>query len=209
MQRKKNSKKVSRKPKLHLQPPQLNNLQLHHSTKLRFQTAVAYNNAITTQNLLDCIIFATTSTVGFDVFKTVKIRQVEVWSGATTAAVPTTVTVIFNGGTTFQGGDQVVHSDTVVGTARAAHVVARPQKGTYLSQYLISDAGNSAFSLNVPANAIVDVSLSFKGFDLVSPGPIMAVNALVAATAGVVYWRGLDGAAIASTVFVPIGVPTK
>jgi hypothetical protein len=96
-------------------PPPIQSFGLKHSTTLRFTaTAAAGQTEITFQNLIDTINFAATAVTAFQVFRTVKIRYVEVW------AVPVignaaSIVVEFNGGTVGSAGDQVIHTDTSMG----------------------------------------------------------------------------------------------
>jgi hypothetical protein len=204
---KRKSKKVIKKQKIHLQPPAIGDMAITHGTTLRFVTNAAFQNEISVQNLLDTINVATSATVGFNLFRAVRIRKVELWCAAVSATAPTTIVLVFNGGTAPFVGDQVTHTDTVVGTARAAHVVARPSQKSWLSDWLVTSTAG-AFALKVPNGTVVDVSLSFRGPDVNVPAAVQATQMFVGATAGNTLWRGLDGAAIATTVFLPQGVPT-
>jgi len=178
-------------------PPQLNGVELRHSTAIRFVTNAAILANITYQNLLDTILVAATATTGFDVFQSVKIRRVRVW------AVPilgqaTSVSVEFAGTTAGLTGDQVIHTDTSMGI-QPAHVDARPNVRSLASNYQVSSA-NLAFALTCPSGSVVDVELSFRAQYNVA---VAAQNALVAATAGAFYLRGLDGLGVATSKFTP------
>jgi len=179
-------------------PPQIPSYTLRHSTKLRFVSSAAFDTVITWQNLLDTILVAATATTGFDVFETVKIRFVEVWAAPLLGSA-VSVSVAFAGLTAGQVGDQKIHTDTSMGV-QPAHVKARPDRKSLASDFQSSGATN-AFTLTVPAGAVIDVALTFIG---IFASAKAAQNALVAATAGAFYVRGLDGLAVASTQLVPV-----
>jgi len=180
-------------------PPQIGNLAVTHSTKLRFITnAAVAQTPVTFASLLDTLLFAASTTAMYDLFQQVRIRAVELW------AVPvvgnaTSVQVEFTDQTLGAVGDARVHSDTSMGI-QPAHVRARPQarSGTALFQ---ASNPNSAFVLTCPSGTVIDVELSFRGLPHLAK---LAQNVGVAATTGAWYFRGLDGLAIATTVFVPV-----
>lgn len=175
-------------------PPQVNSYEITHSTRMRFTaTAAATNTNVTFASLLDTIVFAATTTAGYDVFDLVKIRRVQVW-GQAALGTPSTVQVVYITAT----GDRAIHTDTSLGV-KPAYVSARPNGKSLSSFWQITSAGN-AFNITCPAGSIIDVSLSFRTGQA---NPTAAQSALVAATAGELYYRGLDGQAAAATNFPP------
>jgi hypothetical protein len=178
-------------------PPQLNGYQLTHSVVLRFIANAAFDATITIQNLLDTWLFAQTAVLGNQVFRSVKVRSVEAWAAPLLGSA-VSLQVAFNGTTAGSIGDQIVHEDTSMGI-QPAHVRAVPSKRSLAADFQLSAASN-AFRLAVPSGAVVDVALTFKG---VFNNAVAAQNALVGATPGAVYLRGLDGVAAATTVLVP------
>jgi len=178
-------------------PPQINSLELRHSTTIRFVSNADVGLNVTFQNLLDLILLAASGTAVYDVFYTVKVRRVRVW------AVPvignaTTVTVSFDGVAAGNVGDQAIHTDTSMGV-QPAHVDAKPSARSLASNYQISSA-TSAFELICPSGSVVDVELSYRGAYGV---PVLAQNVAVAATVGSINMRGLDGLATATTKLPP------
>jgi len=183
-------------------PPQLNGYQLKHALRMRFTASAAFSGAITWQNLLDTWLVATTTVAASQVFQAVKIRGIEIFAmGA--IGVPTTVSVEFSGTGASLVGDQTIHVDTSMGI-QPAHVRCKPNAKSLASMYQLS-AANTAFTLNVPQGAVIDVDLTFKGQFALSTA---AQNAVVAATAGAFYLRGLDGVAIGATALPPTVVGT-
>lgn len=176
-------------------PPQINSYEVTHKTRIRFTAVAAAALAqITFQNLLDCILIATGATAGYELFDIVKIRSIEVW-GQASLGTPSTVSLQFSTAT----GDRAFHTDTSLGV-RPAYVKAVPSQKSLASFWQVS-AGGSAFQLSCPAGSVVDCSLSFRTS---TQAPVAAQNALVGATVGELYFRGLDGIAIATTNFPPI-----
>jgi hypothetical protein len=170
---------------------------------MRFQSNAAASVNITFQNLLDAILVATGATAGSDLFEAVRINLIEMWAVSVTGA-PVTVAVSFSGVVAGAAGDQKQHTDTSMGI-EPAHVKARPDPLTQAGQFQFS-AATIAFELNVPTGTVIDLSLTFRQ-------PVLGTatstqNALVAASPGVVYYRGLDGKALATTVFPVQGTPT-
>jgi len=181
-------------------PRQIDAYEVAQMRLLRFTvTAATGNFVITYQNLLDSILIATTAIQGFNLFDLVRIVKVEVWSQAA-IGTPTTVGVTFVTTT----GDRAIHTDTSLGV-KPAHVLAHPSPLSLASFFQLSGGGN-AFIIQAPGGSIVDVSVELRTINSL---PIVAQNALVGATVGDIYYRGLDGLASAGTNFPPIlGVNT-
>jgi len=182
-------------------PPPIGDLGLKREVRVRFVANAAFSGPISYQNLLDIMNVAATATTAFDLFTAVKIKSVEVWANALTNATAT-ATLIYDSAAAGSVGDQKIHTDTSMGI-EPAHFRARPTPRSLPALYQIGTAA-TAFYLGVPSGSVVDVSLSLRN-PLV--GTTAATqNAPVAATAGVVYVRGLDGLAVATSKFTPQGV---
>jgi hypothetical protein len=176
-------------------PPQIQGYEIVHKKRMRFTViAAAATTAISFQNLLDTIILATTNVLGYDVFDIVRIRSVEVWSQSA-IGTPSTVTVSYSTAT----GDRSIHTDTSLGI-KPAYIKAVPSAKSLASFWQVSAAG-VAFTVTCPAGSVVDVSLSYKTSEI---APVAANAALVAANVGDIFYRGLDGLALAGTNFPPI-----
>jgi len=179
-------------------PPQVGGLELRHATTLRFVSNAAVNHAITFQNLLDTMIVAATATTAFDVFQTVRVRRVRMWSMPAIGGA-SSVSVEFSGVTAGVVGDQAIHTDTSMGV-QPAHVDARPNARALCADYQLSSTA-VAFTLRAPAaGTVIDVELSFRGQFAAA---VATQNPAAGATAGAFYLRGLDGLATATSVFVP------
>jgi len=118
--------------------------------------------------------------------------------GISALGTPASVSCQFNGSGTGTGGDGKFHTDTSMGI-QPAHIMARPVKDSFPDLFQIV-SGATAFTLEGSAGTVVDVLFSFQQVNL---GAEVAANAVVGATIGVLYWRGLDGLAISTTNFVP------
>jgi len=158
----------------------------------------ALNQSITYQNLLDLLLVANSAVVGSDLFQAVRVKAVECWATPILGQVAT-VEVVYDGNTAGMIGDQRIHTDSSMGI-EPAHIIARPAPRSLAAMFQESSA-NPAFFIDVPAGAVVDVLLSFKQPML--GNAVAAQNALVGATIGAVYARGLDGLAVATSKALP------
>lgn len=179
-------------------PPSLNSVQIKHSRTLRFVSNAAIGQNITYANLLDTMIYSTTAILGYDLFQLVKIRWVRMWYDSV-SGTPGTVNLQYVNVTTGLEGDQDYHSGTSMGL-EPAYLVAIP-KARSAASFFHESSTAVAFSLVCPQGTVIDV-----GLDLVAtPGMYAqaAANALVGATTGVTYFRGLDGLAKATSAMPP------
>jgi len=179
-------------------PPQIQEYQVRHGTRLRFIANAAVAQDVTYQNLLDTMLFAATTTSGYDLFNRVKVRAVEVWTTPLLGNA-SRVAVAFDGGGAGLLGDKKWHTDTSMGV-QPAHVLARPAKKSLAANFQLS-SNASAFFLDCAAGSVVDVELTFV--QSAQADVTACQNALVGATVGAMYWRGLDGLASATTKLTP------
>ncbi len=179
-------------------PPALNNRNLVFSTTLRFRATAAFFNSITFANLLDTMLVATTTVNGVDLFQAVKVKRVSIW-GMPAIGSSATVSLEYAGTAAGFVGDQIIHTDTSMGV-QPAHVSAAPGKRSLAAFFQVSSA-NTAMAIAGPAGSVIDVQCVFKSQFINANGS--AAQALVAATVGTQYLRGLDGLATASSNFVP------
>jgi len=180
-------------------PPQIGNLGIVHSTRLRFITnAGVAQTGITFENLLDLLVVATTNLLVSDLFQQVRVRSVEMWA-VPALGTSTTVQCEFTNQVAGFAGDAKIHSDTSMGV-QPAHVRCKPAARSGSAMFQFSQATN-AFVLTCPSGTVIDVELTFRGLPQLSTA---AQNACVGAAAGAWYYRGLDGQAKAATVFPPV-----
>jgi hypothetical protein len=176
-------------------PPQLPSYGLTRDVRLRFLSTSAFNGAVTYQNLLDTVLVASTTIAGFDLFDSVRVNAVELWAIAPVGTAATVI-LVYDGLVVGATGDRKTHTDTSMGI-EPAHVRARPDPLTQTGQFQPSSS-IPAFLLDIPTDTVIDVSLTMRQPILGNAMP--AQNALVGASPGVVYYRGLDGRASSTTV---------
>jgi len=182
--------------------PPSTTFQLSTQRRLRFNVTTALvEQPFTFQNLLDTIGVAKTTIAGQNLFTHVKIKAVEMWCVPVVGNVAL-VACAFMGASAGNLGSGRVRSDTSMGI-EPAHIMARADRQSQIGQYQVSSA-NAAFELTAPVGTVIDVIVSFR--NALDNGAAATQNALVAATAGQVFYRGLDGVAIAGTA-VPPQVP--
>jgi len=202
MLRSKSTKKraVGRKPTRMVipHPPPVGNLNIVHSTRLRFVTNTAVSSDVTFQNLLDLILVGSGATTLADLFAQVRLRRISVWSTPAIGGV-STIEIKFQGATAGAVGDYKVHTDSSMGI-EPAYLSVKPARMSQAAQFQISSA-DIAFVLTAPTGSVVDVELSFRGVPALA---VASQNAGVAVTAGAWYFRGLDGVAIATTKYTPV-----
>lgn len=185
--RKKRSKNQSKNQKMILyHPPALKNRNVKWSTRLRFlQTAASLQVNFSETQVMNTVIVAATAITGYQLFSSARIKFIEMWAMSAVGGVPQTVTCTFNG---LGIGDAFTSTDTSIGI-EPAHVKVKPRKLS-LAAMFFSSSGNILFTLGGPANTIIDVGIEFV-YDWTSSNA--ATGALVGATPGATYLRGLDG----------------
>lgn len=187
-------------------PPAIRTTSLVYTTRRRFlciSPSTGVGQTITYANILDSFLVATAATTGVQLFDMVKIRRVQMWAPSTSAAVPTTVQVCFDGKTAGSVGDALQHTATSIGMTEPAYLDARPSKRSQASQFQGSSS-NTAMILVMPVNTILDVELTYVNA-LDNATPTAVTSALVGATAGDLYFRGIDGGAVAGSKWTPQG----
>jgi len=183
-------------------PPQIIP-QITHRQRMRFTATTAQTNGsnpITFRNLLDTINFATSAVAAYALFDQVRVNMVEIWAAPVQGNAPAQVAVEFSGQTTGQAGDGRVYSDTSMGI-EPAHVRCAPSRMSLAALWQATSA-NTAFQLTCPVAAVIDVDLSYRTVQSDVPALVQVVPA--GATTGQLYYRGLDGAAIAATQLPPV-----
>lgn len=175
---------------------------------LRFKASSALSGlAITQTNLLDLLCMADTTTTAQRLMSSALLRKVEIWGPMASDLSPVTVSVEFpTDAANAIGASNALKSDTSMGATRCAYVGFKPRPGSVASFWAARASSASILKLTGPTGSIVDVHLTYV---LQNGESAQAVaNALVAATVGVVYCRGLDGVAAATTVLPPLSYTT-
>jgi hypothetical protein len=175
--------------------------QVTHRQRMRFAVTTAQARAsFTFQNLLDTINIAATAVTAFDLFDQVRVNFVEIWAAPVQGAAPQQVALEYSGATVGTAGDGRLYSDSSMGV-EPAHVRAAPARLSQAALWQASSA-NTAFQLTAPIASIIDVDLSFRTVQ--SDAPVAVQNVPAGAAAGQLYFRGLDGLAIAATQLPPV-----
>jgi hypothetical protein len=185
-------------------PRVIGSTSLRKSFQFRVQTSLTSLN-VTFRNLQDLMVLATAATTGVALFESVKIRRIRIWSPSTSAFVPNTILLTWGSIASSLGDGR---NDTVEDTSmstKPAYVNCRPVPNSQAAFWHNESTGTMpAFILSCNANSIVQVDLDAT----IQPVSQVAVqNALASATAGQVYYRGLDGQAAASSAFITLGGP--
>jgi len=194
-------------------PPQLSSYSIMRKNKLRFSCSTAQASfKVTLQNILDCMLVATTATAGVQLWQAIRLRSVEAWapsSGANTTnpagATPNTVSVVFTGtaGGNFDTSN-TIFTDTSM-SVEPAHIYAPVPNYGESTMWNYAGTGSTAFTLSCPVGTVIDVV--FDGCNAYAGSiavPVATTGALVGATAGNIYLRGLDGTPIAATQLPPV-----
>jgi len=145
------------------------------------------------------MLIATTNIAGVTIFALVRVKRIRMWTAGSTQGVVTTATCQFAGLVAGVVGDLDLHIVNSI-SAFPGNLDCRPSSKSLASDWQPYLA-DTAFILNCPTATIVDVQLEFRS----NFGSVQGVqNALVGATGGTMYFRGLDGLATAGTAFVPV-----
>jgi len=187
-----------------LSHPPSTTFQISTERRMRFNVTTALvEQPFTYQNILDTIGIAKTAIAGQNLFTHVKVKAVEIWCVPVVGNVAL-VACAFIGATGGSLGSGRVVSDTSMGI-QPAHIRARTDRTSQVGQYQVSSA-SAAMELTAPVGAVVDIIVSFR--NALDNGAAATQNALVSAQVGQVFYRGLDGVAIAGTT-VPPQVPAS
>lgn len=202
----KRSIKVSRSDPTNRGPLQVNQAPIwtpqiaQMSFRLRYVAAATGIYSILNRNILDLIYVGTSSSAGYCLYDQFRIRAVELRYCGTTAT-PVFASVQFNGTTGGTQGDYKQHSGTSIGLNPLV-VVAKPSKSSTASTWQ-GYSSSVLMSLDVPSACLIDVILDLRMDDQQAA---QSVNyAVVGATVGQVYFRGLDGVASANSNLPPFG----
>jgi hypothetical protein len=184
-------------------PPVSPQVHLHQRLRFTCQTTPSVNQAITNLSLLGAIYVASDAVTGWKLFSAVRLRKVEVWAAPVQGGAPAAVRVQFDeAGTAEPSGSTKVHSDTSMGI-EPAHVVCSPDPKSACA-FWQGSSGATMFLLTCPVGAVIDLVVDYKRDQTVAP--LQVNNALVGATVGQLYYRGLDGLALAGTT-LPADAP--
>jgi len=188
--RKQSRKRSSQVPRIVHPPVIAGNTYLIQ--KMRYSPSSTLSNyPVSGINILQSLgIMAVSSSVGYAVFGSFRIKEIEMW----TCQIPTsgsplaTCSVSFPLGTSFQSNREF--TDSSLSSSFPAHIRVRPPGSEYAAfwQTYLSFA-YVAFSCT--QNTIIDVTFECVLRD--GSANIPATSALIGATAGAIYYSPLDG----------------
>jgi len=174
-----------------MHPPRING-NTYLRQKLRFTPSASLTNyPISPQNIMESLgIIATSATIGYCIFGSFRIKEIEMWCAQTNTAgaVLATCAVSFPLGTSFQSNREF--SDSSMSPAYPAHIRVRPPGNEYAA-FWQTHTGNGYFAFSCTQNTIIDIDVECVLRDGTSNIP--STIALVAATTGAVYYQPLDG----------------
>ncbi len=164
---------------------------------LEWVTNQVYTGTVTWRMLLDTVVMATTSTAGSDVFYSMRLHYVEIWTpDAAAGVVANWPSLAFDSPSQ---GDQRVFQ--IPCTANGGYAKCKPAKTSINGLTWQTSSSVGAFTLNnLGVGTIIRISCTVRA-RLGSGSATSAANALSGATAGTMYLRGLDGLATASSSF--------
>lgn len=160
--------------------------------KLRFKaTAASASTVLTAKSFADLLCVAATTTSAYAMASHTRLRKIEMWGPMASDLVPVTVTIDWIGSSTSGGfGKSNRVSDTSMGSAEPAHLVARPPPGSQIAEWLQGSSSNNVVQLVFPANTIIDLTYELVMFDDASTSAV--TGAVAGATVGANYVRSLD-----------------
>jgi hypothetical protein len=163
---------------------------------------------ITWRNLFDTLIAGNSATTARTVCSEIKLRRVRIWIPAAAAAPLSSVGYFFEWEGTVIAGSSIATRSTkltidCVGSL-PGFLETKPPRNSAQSFWHqgTTDSTDNIFTLSIPAGSVIELALTCV---MVDEGGVAPQNALVGATAGIIYARGLDGLATASTNFPPEG----
>lgn len=170
------------------------------SLRLRFTCQSTGIFTVTAKYILDLMYIATSSTAGYCLWDAFRIRFVEIRYGGT-SPVPLYAAIQYVGNTGGTQGDYRNHSATSMGvTPMMIH--AAPAKTSTASTWQ-GNSNSVVMELDLPQSAVVDLVFDVRTDDRQTPTAV--TYAVVGATAGQLYYRGLDGVAGPASNLAPFG----
>jgi len=183
-------------------PPQLGNIIPHYIKTYRYSMSSG-SSILTTTKMIHGLGGIATANVTLQPFVgSFRIHSIRIWAPSASSALAS-CSVAWEGG--LFGLTKTIE-DASISVTTPAFVFTKPPTGSTAAFWQGFATNNTLFTIttNVP-NTIVDVKLSCILSDNSSPPSTVVV---VGATVGDVYFLGLDGLPVSTSLFVPLGVPT-
>jgi len=163
------------------------------------------NRQITNLDLFDSRCFATGATAAYRTLAAIKLKSVEMWCSNTPAVSGSNSLVCeWYNTNPYSGSSSKMYTDSSLGMANIAHVLATPPKNGFSGEWLPNIFGSEypILELTGPIGTIIDLKMSFQF--ILDEAPVLVTGTVVAATTGQMYLRHLDSTNASPTIF-PIG----
>ena len=169
--------------------------------KLKFNVGTASTSTVTWANIMDTVVFATSSTALYDLFYSVRLHSVEVWLPPSVAGVATSAQATLAFDSPSQGDQRIW---VCYAGPQGGYLKAKPANTSPNGMFWQNSSSVGAFTVNnLPVGALIQLNVTFR--TRMGPGSALAAaQAGTGLSTGTVYFRGLDGLAIASTKFPPV-----
>jgi hypothetical protein len=177
------------------------NIEVKH--QFRFASSSSAPTAITDTRLLAAAgVSAVTAVLGYSIWQSVKVNQIEIWTPPAAQGANATCSVLFPASLQSQAREV---TDTSVSVAIPAHVLVTPPRLS-LCSFWQNGSTSTLFTLTAPPGSIIDVWVSLVLDDGTNSVPV--TQTLVGATIGSIYYAPLDFNHVAGAVYLPIGLTT-
>jgi hypothetical protein len=161
--------------------------------RLRFTpTSNLSNYPVSGTNMLQSLgILATSSSLGYALFGSFRIKEVEMW----TCQIPTsgsplaTCAVSFPLGSTFASNKEF--SDSSLSSAIPAHIRVKPPGDEYAAFWQTYSSSTAFMAFSCTQNTIIDIVFECVLRD--GSASVPSSSALISATVGAIYYGPLDG----------------
>ncbi len=161
-----------------------------HKVRFNNATGVAQLLAPTFNDFADMMFAATSSTVGYRLFDSIRIRKIEMWfvTSSATTAVSAYIEDINLSGTPSVGAPSRTKLASQPTVSENAYLVYVPTKGSVQANWFgtSNSNGQNLLRMSIPAAAIVDITYDFTLADGVD-APTSLARAISGATAGQIY----------------------
>ncbi len=154
--------------------------------RLRFSyTGGGATHSITASEIQSMYLMAVTSTQGYRIWDSCRIKKVETWCAVDpTYGTPVSPSIEFPG----NSGSGQTFSDTALGFSDVAYVSASPPVSSLAWDWLPTSSSSVVMELYTPTNSIVDIVLDVTFNEKETP----QVVGIVSGVPGVIYMRCLD-----------------
>jgi len=179
------------------------NIIINH--RFRFTARVNITNInISSNNFVYCmgVVATATNATGFAIAQTFRIKRIQVWSAVPAIGSATTCSLEW---TDQKSSSSLLSSkemsDTSLNVSSPAYISGSPPKSS-LASFWNSAAAQQLFTLNCPANSVIDVDLQYILLDdLPQINQYNFVSGV--ATIGMLYYIGMDAT---TNSFVPVSL---